>query len=245
MKLNIYNSTQEVTERLADFFAQKVNAAIADSNECAVVLSGGNSPQRLYERLATEPYRSSIDWGRISFFLGDERYVPFDDPASNGIMAKRTLFDPLRIDPSRIFYMRTHLKPDEAARDYSKRIKSYFKERPICFDLVLLGLGDDGHTASLFPHNSVLHEQKALVSAVFVEKLQAYRITMTAAVINEAHTIAFLVLGESKAHAVKEIIDGNANTEAFPAKLIAPEEGEVEWFLDEEAAGLLDKAKAM
>ena len=243
MELNIHGTVEEVTEKLADHFMQTANAAIASSNECNVVLSGGSSPRRLYELLASEPYRSSIDWSRISFFFGDERCVPFNDPANNGLMAKKALFEPLKIADSRIFYIPTSLKPEEAARKYSRRIMAYFKDKPICFDLVLLGLGDDGHTASLFPHTPVLKEQKALVAAVFVEKDQSYRITMTAALINEAHAIAFFAFGENKAHAVKQILEGEKNVDAHPAQLISPEDGILNWFLDEDAARFLQKVK--
>jgi 6-phosphogluconolactonase len=243
MELNIYETVDEATGKLADHFMHTVNAAIANTNECNVVLSGGSSPRRLYELLTLEPYRFSIDWSRISFFFGDERCVPFNDPANNGLMAKKALFEPLKIADSRIFYIPTSLKPEEAAKKYSKRIMAYFKDKPICFDLVLLGLGDDGHTASLFPHTPVLHEQKALVAAVFHEKEQSYRITMTAALINEAHAIAFYAYGENKAHAVKQILEGERNADAHPAQLISPENGTLSWFLDEDAGRLLQKVK--
>lgn len=241
MKLNIYKSVDELIENLAEYFIRTVNAALEATNECNVVLSGGSSPKRLYELLASEPYRSAIDWDRLFFFFGDERCVPFNDPANNGQMVKKALFDPLQIPDSRIFYMPTELKPEDAARRYSKRIKTHFKDKPICFDLILLGLGDDGHTASLFPNTPVLQEQKALVAAVYNEKEQSARISLTAALINEAYSIAFLVYGENKADAVKHVVQGEADVETYPAKLIAPENGTIEWFLDEAAARLLEK----
>jgi 6-phosphogluconolactonase len=195
----------------------------------------------LYELLTSEPYRSEIDWSRVSFFFCDERCVPFNDPDNNGLMAKKSLFEPLKIADSKIFYIPTSLNPQEAARKYSRRIMAHFKDKPICFDLVLLGLGDDGHTASLFPNTPVLHEQKALVSAVFLEKNQSHRITLTPAVINEAHAIAFFVYGESKAHAVKQVLEGEGDADAYPGRLIKPENGTLDWFLDEDAAQLLQK----
>lgn len=239
MRVNIYKSVDELIQVVADDFMKKVNAAVEAAGECNIVLSGGNSPKRLYELLASQPYKSEINWDNIYFFFGDERYVPFNDPANNGLMVKNTLFEPLKIADSRIFYISTVQSPEEAAKKYSKRIIAHFKDKPIRFDLVLLGLGDNAHTASLFPHTPVLREQKALVSAVCLEKQQSSRITMTAPLINEAYAISFLVFGENKAEAVKQVLEGEKNPEEYPAQLIHPEDGSLDWFLDEEAAQLL------
>lgn len=239
MRVNIYKSVDELIQVVADDFMKKANAAVDAAGECNIVLSGGNSPKRLYKLLASEPYKSEINWDNIYFFFGDERYVPFNDPANNGLMAKNTLFEPLKIADSRIFYISTVQSPEEAAKKYSKRIIAHFKDKPIRFDLVLLGLGDNAHTASLFPHTPVLREQKALVSAVCLEKQQSSRITMTAPLINEAYAISFLVFGENKAEAVKQVLEGEKNPEEYPAQLIHPEDGSLDWFLDEEAARLL------
>jgi 6-phosphogluconolactonase len=241
MELHIFKTTEEVIEGLAGFFVQIVKKAIKEKGECSVVLSGGNSPGKLYELLSTQEYARQIDWDKIYFFFGDERHVPFTDPANNGAMAKKKLFQPLMIADANIYYINTALAPDEAAEKYSKRILAYFKNDPVQFDLVLLGLGDNGHTASLFPHTPVLHEKKALVKAVHVEDPASDRITMTSALINEAHAIAFLVYGEEKSHAVHEILEGKADPDTFPAQLIIPEEGEVHWFLDEKAASGIKK----
>lgn len=241
MSLFIFDSVDELVEKMAEDFTRKVNAAVDDSGECNLVLSGGNSPKRLYETLASYPYKSEIDWDRISFFFADERSVPFNDPANNGLMIKRALFEPLKIADSRIFYISTLQSPEEAAKKYSRRIVAHFKDKPIRFDLVLLGLGDDAHTASLFPHTPVLREQKALVSAVYPGKEAVPRITLTAPLINEAQSISFFVYGESKAEAVKQVLEGERNFEEYPAQLIHPEDGSVDWFLDEAAARLLAK----
>ena len=241
MRIYIYKTVDEVIEGLANYFVQTVNTAIKEKNECTVVLSGGNSPKKLYERLATWNYSKQIDWDKIYFFFGDERYVPFTNPDSNGNMVKKILFDPLKIADANIFYINTVVPPDEAAKKYSKRILSYFKDKPLRFDLILLGLGDNGHTASLFPHTDVLKEKSALVKSVFLEETSSYRITMTAPLINEAHAVAFLVYGETKAHAVHEVIEGKRDSETYPAQLIVSEEGTVHWFLDGEAAKNLKK----
>ena len=236
MELYIYKTTDEVIEGLANYFIQTVKTAIKEKNECAVVLSGGNSPKKLYELLASMDYGNQIDWDKVYFFFGDERYVPFNDPGNNGNMVKKALFEPLMIPDANIFYINTAVPPEESAKKYSQRILSYFKNNPVRFDLILLGLGDNAHTVSLFPHTPVLKEKKALVSAVYIQELSSYRITMTAALINEAHAIAFLVYGGAKANAVHDVLEGAKDFETYPAQLIIPEEGVLNWFLDEDAA---------
>lgn len=216
MALNIYKSVDELIKMMADDFMKKVNAAVDHAGKCNIVLSGGSSPEPLYELLASYPYKTEISWDNIYFFFGDERCVPFNDPANNGLMVKKTLFEPLKIADAMIFYISTIQTPEEAAKKYSKRIVAHFKDKPIRFDLILLGLGEDAHTASLFPHTPVLHEQKALVSAVYVEKLQSSRITMTAPLINEAQAISFLAYGENKAQAVKKVLKVKGITKRAP-----------------------------
>lgn len=241
MSVFIYESVDELVEKMADDFMEKVNAVIKKSGECNLVLSGGNSPRRLYELLADYPYKTEIDWDSIYFFFADERCVPFNDPANNGLMVKKALFEPLKIADSRIFYISTLQNPEEAAKKYSKRIIAHFKDNPIRFDLVLLGLGDDAHTASLFPRTPVLEEQKALVSAVHPPNNGPARITLTAPVINEAMAISFFVFGDSKAQAVRQVLEGEKNFEEYPAQLIHPEDGTVDWFLDKSASRLLQR----
>jgi len=236
MELYIYKTPDEVIEGLANYFIQTVKTAIKEKNECAVVLSGGNSPKKLYELLASMDYGNQIDWDKVYFFFADERYVPFNDPGNNGNMVKKALFEPLMIPDANIFYINTAVPPEESAKKYSQRILSYFKNNPVRFDLILLGLGDNAHTASLFPHTPVLKEKKALVSAVYIQELSSYRITMTAALINEAHAISFLVYGDAKANAVHDVLEGEKDFETYPAQLIIPEDGVLHWFLDEDAA---------
>ncbi|MES2848943.1 MAG: 6-phosphogluconolactonase [Bacteroidota bacterium] len=236
MKLHIYDTDEKVIKALANFFVTTVNAAIRKNDECAVVLSGGNSPKKLYQLLVSDDYKSQLDWSKVSFFFGDERYVPFNYPDNNGLMAKETLFEPLKIDESKIFYIGTSLSPEHDAANYTDNIFTYFGERQIKFDLILLGLGDNAHTASLFPYTDVLHEEKAIVRPVFLEEQDVYRITMTAPLINEAHKIAFLVYGKNKAEAVQQVLKGEKNIELYPAQLIQPLDGTVNWFMDAAAA---------
>jgi 6-phosphogluconolactonase len=234
--IHIYKTADETIKALARYFVQIVNATIKEKSRCNVALAGGNSPKKLYELLASPDYRQLIDWHKIYFFFGDERHVPSGDPENNGGMVKKALFEPLVIPDANIFYINTAVLPEESAKKYTQLILSHFKNDPVRFDLILLGLGDNGHTASLFPHTTVLEEKKALVKAVHLEHPPSYRITMTAPLINDAHAIAFFVYGATKANAVYEVLEGEKDFETYPAQLIIPEEGKVNWFLDRDAA---------
>jgi len=225
-----------VLVNLAAYFATIARKAINENGKCSVALSGGSSPKKLYELLSSHGFKDQVEWPKMDFFFGDERFVPQTDSRSNYLMAKKALFDPLSIDPEHIFAVDTSLQPVEAADKYAKIILNYFDGEPMKFDIILLGLGDNAHTASLFPNTSVLTNTFATVKAVFLEDQKVYRITFTAPLINQARYVAFLVYGESKAVAVKQVIEDSKNVEHFPAQLIKPLSGNLEWFLDEAAA---------
>ena len=240
MNLHIFNTADEVLTALAEYFVQTANEAITARGKFSVALSGGSSPKKLYELLASTTYADSVDWAKVYFFFGDERNVPQNDPESNYLMAKKALFDPLYIDTDHIFAVDTTLTPNEAAQKYAEEIAEFFDEDEMSFDLVLLGLGDDTHTASLFPHTEALHDISPSVKANYLPEKQIYRITMNAPLINDAKQIAFLVYGESKAPAVHNAIEADENIELYPAQLIDSITGEVHWFLDEAAAANLE-----
>jgi len=236
MKLNVFNTADEVLLNLANYFVTLAEQSITANDKFTVALSGGSSPKKLYELLASDAFKGKVDWDKVYFFFGDERNVPQDDKDSNYLMAKTALFDPLEIDDSNIFAVETSLSPAEAAAEYTKAITLFFDEEDIAFDLVLLGLGDNSHTASLFPFTTVLHDDSASVKEVFLEDQQVYRITFTARLINQAHHIAFLVYGAGKAIAVHHVLEDGRDIELYPAQLIAPINGDVQWFLDTAAA---------
>jgi 6-phosphogluconolactonase len=242
MQLHIYNDTETTVHAIADFFIAVARKAIKEKDQFNVALSGGSTPRRLYGLLSSE-YESAIEWKKVFFFFGDERNVPANDADNNGRMARESLFDPLRIAPEQIFYIQTALGPAMAAENYASAIKTHFGNNAPVFDLVLLGLGDNSHTASLFPHTSILEENSLLVADVYVEELQAYRISMTAPLINQAKKVAFLVNGLPKAAAVRNIIDGERNYQEYPAQLISPAGGEMHWFMDKAAALQLDAGR--
>ncbi len=239
VQLHVFPAAAEVLGALADFFVAQAEKAVAVRGRFAVALSGGSSPKKLYELLASPAYRGRVMWARAYFFFGDERNVPQTSPDSNYRMAKTALFDPLQIRPAQVFAVDTALAPAEAAAQYGVVIEEFFGEEAACFDLVLLGLGDNAHTASLFPHTPVLHDKTVGVKEVLVAELNAFRITMTAPLLNQARATAFLVYGPDKAAAVQQILEGPRDVDQYPAQLIAPASCNVQWFLDEAAADKL------
>lgn len=239
MKINVFDTEDAVLNGLAKFFVATAASSIANHGQFSVALSGGNSPKKLYELLASPVYKDKVEWEKVHFFFGDERYVPQTDPQSNYLMAKKALLEPLELSYRQIFPVDTSVSPDEAAAKYTNDINLYFAGFDARFDLVLLGLGDNSHTASLFPHTPVLHDKTASAKAVFLEDQQVYRITMTAPLINQAHHVVYLVYGAGKAEAVHHVIEDKKDIENYPAQLIKPTGGELQWFLDSPAAALI------
>ncbi|MET4073663.1 6-phosphogluconolactonase [Hymenobacter sp. UYCo722] len=244
MSLHIHPTTETTLHALAGYFVARATEAIAARGRFAVALSGGSSPKKLYELLASPAYRNQVAWSQVYFFFGDERNVPQSDPQSNYLMAKTALLAPVGIADAQVFAPNTDLPPPDAAAAYTKEVNDFFGPKPARFDLVLLGLGDNSHTASLFPHTEVLRATTAEVQAVFVPEVDMYRLTFTAPLINQARAVAFLVFGADKAAAVRRVRQGARNAEEFPAQLVAPSAGEQHWFLDEAAAGQLSNSNA-
>lgn len=241
MQTHIYDDIDQlITAAAADMIQKTAQEAMAERGQFNFVLSGGSSPKKLYKLLSSEAYKNTIDWKHTYFFFGDERYVPENDSQRNSTMVKKTLFDPLNTPASHIFLVDTKGSPTQAAQIYTNDIASHFHHQSVHFDLVLLGLGDDGHTASLFPNTSVLAETEAVVKSVFVEKLKMHRITMTAPLMNQSRNVAFLVYGKNKAEAVFQVLqNAEATPQQYPAKLILPKEGKIHWYLDTKASALL------
>jgi 6-phosphogluconolactonase len=238
MKLNIFNTENEVLNALAAHFVKIAGESITKQGKFSVALSGGSSPKKLYELLALS-FKNDVQWDKVYFFFGDERNVPQTHTDSNYLMAKKALFDPLNISASNIFPVDTSLDPKDAAQRYEAEIEEFFEDDELSFDLILLGLGDNSHTASLFPHTPVLHDRTPGVKEVFLEDQQVYRITLNAPLINEAQHIAFLVYGVAKAIAVHHVLEDDEDIEEYPAQLIEPIVGEIQWFLDHDAASML------
>lgn len=240
MNLQIFKNSEELMNALATCIVKTADEAIASRGRFNFVLSGGSSPRKLYKLLASKEFKKKIDWKNTFFFFGDERFVPENDSKRNSRMAKEVLFNPLKIEKSHIFEVDTTKSPEIAAESYMNTIQDHFRNDVITFDFILLGLGGDAHTASLFPKTTVLKETQATVKSIFVKKVNMNRITMTAPLINQARTIAFLVYGEAKAEAVFRVIeDKTVSSTDFPAKLIAISKKKTKWFMDIPAASKL------
>ncbi len=236
MSVHVYESTEALAEAAASEFAARAAEAIQERGRFTVVLAGGSTPKATYEILARD-YAGRIDWGKVHVFFGDERTVPPDDEDSNYRMASEALLD--HVPVGSVHRMQGELPPDEAAEAYEEELRDFFgpDELPE-FDLILLGIGGDGHTASLFPETSALEVHDRWVVANPVLKLETTRITLTVPAINAAHAVYFLVAGEGKAEALAQILGGDADPRAYPASLIQPQPGP-NWMLDRSAASEL------
>lgn len=241
MHLHISKNIDTLSKQLAEWIITNIKNTLNGKDRYTFVLSGGNTPKKLYETLATLPYLDEIDWKKIHIFFGDERYVPFEDERNNGKMAYDTLLKNVPIPKEQIHYINTDLPPEESAREYEKILDQYFDYSSSTFDLVLSGMGDDGHTLSLFPGTAVVHEQAAWVAAPYVKAQNMYRITLTTPVVNQSSAVAFMVTGSNKAPVLKEVIEGDYNPNTYPSQIVKPANGNLHWFIDEAAASELSK----
>jgi 6-phosphogluconolactonase len=203
------------------------------------VLAGGTTPQSTYEVLATVEFVQRIEWEKVHIFWGDERCVASNHEDSNYRMAFDTMLKHLPIPVKQIYRMKGEIEPKEAAKEYETWLQSFFGGRAPRFDLILLGLGDDGHTASLFPGTRAVSETRRLVLDNYVRKLSTWRLTMTPQLINQATNVTFLVSGEGKAEILRRVLAGRYSPEEFPSQIIRPENGQMRWLLDAAAAALL------
>jgi 6-phosphogluconolactonase len=246
MFLHRFKNGEDLSQAAAQWIYEAIRLTLKKQDRFTFVLSGGNTPKGLYELLATSPYLEKIPWEKIHFFWGDERAVPFDDSRNNAKMAYEHLLNFVPVPFSQVHVMRTDIAPEQSAQEYEIILRGYFAlpGNPAIFpgfDLVLLGMGDDGHTLSLFPGTTVLGEQTAWVAAYYLEPQEMYRITLTLPIINQSSRIAFLVTGDDKARALKAVLEGAHDPQKFPSQLIKPEAGELHWFVDDAAAARLKK----
>ena len=237
--IRILNTPQELFQAAAAEFIALASTAIRDHEKFSVALSGGSTPKSLYSVLA----KATLSWEKIFFFWSDERHVPPDHPESNYRMANEALLSKVPVPPENIFRVRAEEKDaNVVARDYEEALRSFFRLRPgefPRFDLILLGLGPDGHTASLFPNTPALNETKRLVVANWVEKFKTNRITFTYPVLNYAACVIFLVSGGDKSEIVREVLE-NPGAD-LPSQKVHPANGRLLWLLDKDAASKLSK----
>jgi 6-phosphogluconolactonase len=232
VSVRLHDSPERLAEAAARAFVQEAARAVAERGRFAVALAGGSTPEATYEVLARD-HAGDVDWPNVHVFFGDERTVPPDHEDSNYRMAREALLDFVPVGS--VHRMRGELPPDEAAASYEGELMEFFGETPPALDLVMLGIGEDGHTASLFPETPALEVTDRLVFANPVPKLDTTRLTLTAPVLSAARAVNFLVAGEGKAEALREILEGDADPRRYPAKLVMPADGPT-WFVDRAAA---------
>lgn len=237
--IKVFEDQSEIAVTAAEQFVQIAAQSIAEKGKFTVALTGGSSPERLYDLLAHPEYQEKIDWSKVYVFWGDERWVPLDNDQSNAKLADRTLLSKVPIPQDHIFYMWTGDKsPEEYAKEYENKVREHLGES-LQFDLVLLGMGPDGHTASLFPNQAVVNEKEKLVNAYYLAPQSMYRITLTAPLINKARHIIVMLYGENKANALYEVLEGKRNYNQYPSQLLNPISGDLTWLVDQASAKLL------
>lgn len=239
----VSHSSEQAYTDAAEFILHCAENAIASKGSFTVALSGGSTPKRLYELLASPVWRERIPWSKIEFFWGDERYVPPTDTSSNYRMTNEAMLSKVSVPVERIHRVPTELEPPEvAAEKYEDEIKRVISTQAGAvpqFDLVLLGLGTNGHVASLFPFQPALHEKSKVVVSEYIEEVKMTRISVTFPVINAARDILFLSLGPDKASVLKEVLTGKRDPERLPAQYVHAEHGRATWLLDPPAAAQL------
>lgn len=236
MIIQDYDGLEALSNAAAGLFTELSLQAIKEKGFFTVFLSGGNTPLETYRVLAEEPYRDKVQWDRISVFWGDERYVSAESEQNNSHMAFATLLNHVPIPPENIHPIPTSLSPERSSSLYEELLLEFMEKHPYPADLIFLGLGNNAHTASLFPYSPVLKEAKRWVKDVYIPELKMYRITLTAPFINKAKNIAFLISGKDKMHVFKEVTEGPYDPERLPAQLIKPIDGSLYWLVDKKAS---------
>ncbi len=238
-EIRIYADADRLAHAAAEHFTTLATAAIATRGQFTVALSGGSTPRATYTLLAMEEFALQLDWSRVHVFWGDERCVPPDDPDSSYWMARETLLDHVPLPARNVHRIRGEMEPEAAAQSYAAELRAFFGTPWPSFDLVLLGMGNDGHTASLFPGSAALHEETRPVVAVTAhyQDRPAHRVTLTPPAINAARQVFFLVAGAAKAETLQAVLEGPA--ERLPAQFIRPTSGQITWLVDSAAASRL------
>ncbi|MHB8597231.1 MAG: 6-phosphogluconolactonase [Ktedonobacteraceae bacterium] len=241
MQIALYADSDTLSRDAAQYIVRLATESVVSHGRFTIALSGGTTPRKLYGMLGDEPYRSQIDWALVDIFWSDERCVPPDSEDSNYLLAQQVLLNKIPIPAAQIHRMPAD-EPDRdaASQAYTDEMRRVFATNGIpSFDLIQLGMGPEGHTASLFPHQASLHEQQRLVMPVSVPKPPPPRLTFTPPILNAAHNVLFLVTGADKADAVQAVLEGAYNPDEYPAQIVQPTNGEVFWMLDTKAASAL------
>ena len=239
MNLHTAATKSDLIIDFANWLIIDIEKVLTTKNRYTIALSGGSTPLELFKLLATDTYKSAINWQKIHIFWGDERDVAFEDDRNNAKQAFNLLLNKVPIPPNQIHIINTGFSADIAARKYNQLLHEYFDRMPTSFDLVILGMGEDGHTLSLFPGTAVVNEMSKWVVSFYLAAQQMNRITITAPITNKAAAVCFLVAGTSKAPALKEVLQGDYQPNMYPSQIIKPITGNLHWFVDKEAAALL------
>lgn len=245
--VDVFPSREALFHAAAERFVAAVERGVGESGRCAVALSGGATPTGLFQRLAADPFTGRIEWPRVQFFWSDERCVPPEHPDSNYRLARQVLLDHVPVPTRNVHRIRGEDEPRQAAAAYEQVLRMAFaaSEGPpgthpgSRFDLVLLGLGKDGHTASLFPGGMAVREDKRWVAAELVPSAQVWRVTLTPVIINAAAEVVFLVAGAEKAGVLRRVLREPSSPGVLPAQSIAPRPGTLRWMTDSAAAAEL------
>jgi len=239
MHLHISETKNDLVIEFADWLVAEIAKVLSTNTRCTIALSGGSTPIDLFKLLVSDAYKSKIDWSEIHIFWGDERDVPFTDDLNNAKHAFDILLNHVPVPSEQIHIMDTSLSADEAANSYENILHYYFDNTPNSFDIVMLGMGDDGHTLSLFPGTVAVTEETKWVMTFYLETQKMNRITLTASIVNKASVVCFLAAGKAKAVTLKEVLQGEYQPLLYPSQKIKPVTGELHWFIDKEAASLL------
>jgi 6-phosphogluconolactonase len=237
--IRVLPDSAALADAAARHVAEQAQAAIDARGAFTIALSGGSTPRELHRRLASPPLVGQIDWSRVHVFFGDERCVPPDDEESNYRMARETLLSHVPIPESHVHRMRGEIEPSAAADAYQQELRAFFGDDPPRLDLILLGMGDNGHTASLFPGLAAVHEKARWCVAEYVPEVNMWRITLTPYVLNLGREVLFLVAGSAKAAMLRNVLEGPFTPDAWPAQIVRPSPGEVLWMVDSAAAAQL------
>jgi 6-phosphogluconolactonase len=236
MELHVCKNYDELSEHIAIWMVEYICKTLSTHERFSIALTGGNTPKKLYEILASDEYKNKIDWSRANIFIGDERFVPFNDDRSNAKMIRETLLDHVAVDEAHVHFMQTeNISPETAANAYEEVLQHYFGHQST-FDLVLLGMGDDAHTLSLFPgQKDAINEQKRWCTYLWLEQQNMHRITLTAPAVNASKQIAFLISGTGKFSALNNVLHKKYDPITYPSQIIKPVNGELHFFVDEAA----------
>ena len=239
MNLHISETKNDLIVEFADWLIGEIERVLAKGTRCTIALSGGSTPINLFKLLASDSYKNKIDWSKLHIFWGDERDVPLTDDLNNAKHAFAILLNHVPIPTEQIHVMDTSVDAQTAATKYEEILHNYFDNEPTSFDIVMLGMGDDGHTLSLFPGTVAVTEETKWAMAFYLEAQKMNRITLTSVIVNKAAAICFLAAGKGKSLILKEVLQGEYHPLLYPSQKIQPTTGELYWFVDKDAASAL------